>query len=352
FRWMRALAAVDFILCALTIPVSLAKGGYGTPSFATGYYYAHFGWSLSIGSQIVSYYLMVWFAYDRYLAVCRHQHYHRSQRRETFIYRMAGTIVGIMLLYLPTMLKGGTCCKEFHDNGYCKWWKEKDGYHLDDATHIYKAYAWIREVISRLIPAVLITYFYVMITLRVRELRAVQEDNHGAISTSRRNKERRLQILLMWIVICFYVYNTPVTIYYLVFLDDTLYAENKHMGIHEFGAISNMIQMIGNVSNFVLYFWLNPDFRRTLFELLEKCGCSHRYQFEPTLHNTIAVTQTGLTSREITNRPITEPENDHSDSGFDPEHICDHGKKTNCICRDGGTGQSTSKINTLNNRTK
>lgn len=259
---MRALAIADMVLCLLTIPVCLSNGGHGPTSYNTALYYALFGWSTSIASQIFSYYLMVWFAYDRFLAVCRHTEYRSSQRREVFQRRVAGTLAGVVVLYLPTIFVGSVC--KLRSEGYVPI----DGYSEQIITDWYRVYTWFREVISRLVPAVLITVCNIKITLKLRQLRSVRESFISGITTARREKERRLVFLLFWITALFYVYNTPVTIFYVVFLDEKILdahrIDHDDYGVLTFGALSNLLQMLGNVSNFVLYFLVNPDFHQTL----------------------------------------------------------------------------------------
>ncbi|XP_027235306.1 probable G-protein coupled receptor B0563.6 [Penaeus vannamei] len=266
YRWMRALAMADMALCLLTIPVCLSNGGHGATAYSTALYYSLFGWSVSIGAQIFSYYLMVWFAYDRFLAVCRHAEYRDSQRREVFNRRVAGTLAGVAALYLPTVLVGRVCQEA--SGG----WLPIDGYSEQRIHGWYRVYSWVREVISRLVPAVLITVCNIKITLKLRQLRSVRESFISGISPARREKERRLVFLLFWVTALFYVYNTPVTVFYVVFLDqnilDSHRIDHADYWVLVFGALSNLLQMLGNVSNFVLYFLVNPDFHRTLQALL------------------------------------------------------------------------------------
>ncbi|XP_037775746.1 uncharacterized protein LOC119572880 isoform X1 [Penaeus monodon] len=309
YRWMRTLAIVDMVLCLLTIPVCLSNGGHAATSYSTALYYALFGWSMSIGAQIFSYYLMVWFAYDRFLAVCRHAEYRSSQRREVFNRRVVGTLAGVAALYLPTVLVGDLC-QEASGN-----WVPIDGYSEERIKGWYRVYTWGREVISRLVPAVLITVCNIKITLKLRQLRSVRESFISGISPARREKERRLVFLLFWITALFFVYNTPVTVFYVVFLDqnilDAHHIDHADYGVLVFGSLSNLLQMLGNVSNFVLYFLVNPDFHRTLqamFGVRAADDAADKDSYRSTIRRTQSVNAT---------QPERSAKDDLSDSGID-----------------------------------
>nr|XP_045601571.1 uncharacterized protein LOC123760123 [Procambarus clarkii] len=258
YRWLRCLATVDIMLYLLTIPVCLAMGGHGPTTHTLAFYYAHFGWALSISSQILSFYLMSWFAYDRFLAVCRHDKYPDSQRALVFEWRVAGSLVWVMALYAPTAAVGQVC-------QVAEGWVPLDGYTLGMGKVWYRGYSWVREIFSRVAPAAVLTFCNVKIAYRLKHLRSIRDSFGSGVPPARRERERRLVLLLFWVTAFFYLYNTPVTIYYLGFLN---YSQKHTYSLLTFGAISNMLQMMGNISNSILYFLINPDFQRTLRALL------------------------------------------------------------------------------------
>ncbi|XP_063844504.1 uncharacterized protein LOC135091073 isoform X1 [Scylla paramamosain] len=262
YRWLRALACVDLSLCVLTVPVCLAKGGIKPlrSQFVAGYY-AHFGWSLSIASQILSFYLMGMFAFERFLAVCRHDLYPRSQTDAVFRGGVVSATVFVLLLYVPTMAVGRVDAAEDQ-------WMPRDGYSMQEYTW-YPAYAWLREIFSRLVPAILITFCSVRITLRLKHLRNIREGFGSGVPAARRERERRLVLLLFWVTTLFYIFNTPVTVYYLGFLHTQRFCgKDMSARLLTFAAISNLLQMLGNISNFVLYFIISQEFHKTLCNLL------------------------------------------------------------------------------------
>ncbi|XP_045122008.1 uncharacterized protein LOC123510732 [Portunus trituberculatus] len=263
YRWLRALACVDLSLCVLTVPVCLARGGVAPlRSAEVARYYAHFGWSLSIASQILSFYLMGMFALERFLAVCRHDLYPRSQTDAVFRGGVVSSAVFVLLLYLPTMVVGRV---EAAGEGR---WMPRDGYSMQEYTW-YRAYAWLREIFSRLVPAILITFCNVRITLRLKHLRNIREGFGSGVPAARRERERRLVLLLFWVTTLFYIFNTPVTVYYLGFLHTQRFCgKDMSASLLIFAAVSNLLQMLGNVSNFVLYFLISPEFHKTLCNLL------------------------------------------------------------------------------------
>lgn len=246
------------MLCVLTIPVCLANSGHGTTtSVHLANYYAHFGWSLSIGAQILSFYLMGWFAFERYLAVCHHQRYHDSQSATVFRRRVCGTVVFVVILYLPTMVVGYVCPSLDGTS-----WLPLDGYIHMTQMPVYVAYTWVRELLSRLMPALTLTGCNLGITLRLRQLRSIRDGFGSGVSPARKDRERQLVLLLFWVTVLFYVFNLPVMVYYLGFLNHPHHLDPD--SLLAFAALSNFFQMAGNISNLLLYFLINPEFRRTL----------------------------------------------------------------------------------------
>lgn len=307
---------MDLILCLLTTPVCLAKGGHGPTSYGIAKYYSHFGWSLSIGSQIISFYLMGWFAYDRYLAVCRHTKYPDSQRYQVYRARVVVTVVGVVALYVPTMVMGYVCREG-------EGWVAFDGYTLGKEQWWYTVYSWVREIFSRVLPAIVLTFCNIKITLRLKHLRSIRDGFGSGVSPARKERERRLVLLLFWVTALFYVYNSPVTVYYLGFLHYSQRHYNHSILI--FGAISNLLQMMGNVSNFILYFLITPDFQRTLKILLRMHVPENTIDLEPS--NTVIFqiscnNVTGVGPPSVTrNGTSTSIVDNQSDSGFQPDPV-------------------------------
>lgn len=315
---------MDLFLCVLTVPVCLAKGGI-TPlsSRSLAGYYAHFGWSLSIAAQILSFYLMGMFAFERFLAVCRHDLYPRSQTDSMYVHGVVTATVVVLLVYVPTMVVGSV------DNVDGDW-LPTDGYSKQHQWHAwYPAYAWLREIFSRLVPAVVITFCNVRITMRLSHLRSIQEGFGRGVPATRRERERRLVLLLFWFTALFYIFNAPVTVYYLGFLHTSQDHCGKHVAsrLLTFAAISNLLQMMGNVSNFVLYFLISPEFHNTLCSLL-KCKSinlptritkTESLRFPKIAPSTTTITTSFSSPNLATSAATGEPKDEsptQSDSGY------------------------------------
>lgn len=310
YRWLRALACVDLSLCVLTVPVCLGKGGVEPlQSYAIAHYYAHCGWSLSIAAQILSFYLMGMFAFERFLAVCRHDLYPRSQTDGVFRGGVLASAVFVLVLYAPTIAVGYV--KEVSEGHWLPW----DGYSHQGYTW-YRVYAWVREIMSRLVPVLLITFCNVRITLRLRQLRNIREGFSSRVPAARRERERRLVLLLFWVTILFYIFNTPVTVYYLGYLHTQRTCPDMPAKLLTFAAISNLLQMLGNVSNFVLYFLISPEFHNTLCSLLSCQGTGPAAGLRSVnTSNTLPTVTTAITTTIIARTSEDESPN-QSDSGY------------------------------------
>ncbi|XP_066961382.1 probable G-protein coupled receptor B0563.6 isoform X2 [Macrobrachium rosenbergii] len=256
YRWLRVTTVSDMFLCFLLIPVCLANcGHFPIKSYTVAKYYSMFAWSISSSFQVFSFYLMVWFAYSRYVAVCCHEDLPRSMQCKVFRKRVLFTFLFVFTLQIPTMFFGEVCQTQSGE------WLSYDGYRNVEIP-LYEVYSWFREVCNRIIPPVLLTACNIKILMKLRNARSITECFAQGISRSRRNKERRLVLLLFWASAVFYVYQTPVTIY-LLLMAQTWQSEETKRTILFFGIASNIIQMIGNISNFTLYFLVNSHFRAT-----------------------------------------------------------------------------------------
>ena len=303
---------MDLSLCVLTVPVCLAKGGI-KPLYSPfiAHYYAYFGWSLSIASQILSFYLMGMFAFERFLAVCRHDLYPRTQTDRVFRCGVVAAAVFVLLFYVPTMAVG-------HVDDSEGQWKPVDGYSQQHYGW-YWSYALLREIFSRLVPAIVITFCNVRITLRLKQLRNIREGFGSSVSAARRERERRLVLLLFWVTILFYIFNTPVTVYYLGYLHSQRFCGSSLPAkLLTFSAISNLLQMVGNVSYFILYFLISPEFHRTLCNLLtcRHTGSAAGDKSKPANASNMLPTTTAVITTTIIVRASEGESPAQSDSGY------------------------------------
>ncbi|XP_068238883.1 probable G-protein coupled receptor B0563.6 [Palaemon carinicauda] len=267
YRWLRVTTVSDMLLCILLIPVCLGHcGHFPIESYLVAKYYSMFAWSLSSSFQVFSFYLMFWFAYSRYVAVCCHEDLPRSMQCKVFSKRVLFTFLFVFTLQVPTMFYGEVC--QTQDGK----WVANDGYrNTEDA--LYQVYSWCREVCNRVVPPLLLTACNIKILMKLRNARGITECFAKGISRSRRRKERRLVLLLFWASAVFYIYQTPVTIY-LVLMAQNWQSEEAKKRIAVFGIVSNIVQMIGNISNFTLYFLVNRHFRSTFSQVFFHAAAS------------------------------------------------------------------------------
>lgn len=241
----------------LTVPISVDDRVHDRGrSLNAANYHAHFGWTLSSIAEVMGYYLMAWFAFDRYVATCHPQKYVLCKKPQEFCRRILATAVCVILLYIPTIAVGYVLsCPD--------GWVPVDGYSELQSKGWYRYYVVVREMFSRLFPGIVITFCNISLIIRLRKP-SVASSTDSDPST----KDLRLTVLLGCITVCFYLFNVPFMIkvlsnYHLMDID---------VNTDTYSALSSLLKMLGTLYNFFLYFVVTPDFRQTMTEMVCACG--------------------------------------------------------------------------------
>lgn len=202
----------------------------------------------------MSIYIVVWLSYDRCIAVCSPHKFSAKQRLEVVKVRCGISLVLTILIYIPSPLRQTYECAEegccvFDSNIVSSQW--------------YIIYEIIREFYSRFIPALAITGFNVAIIVtlnQVKKTRRGRDYQVDVINESRQERERRLVLLLLAITVLFYVSTLPSALYKIIYNHSLTF-------FPYFRAVADILEVSGHVFNFVLYFLLSPEFRKTLLSL-------------------------------------------------------------------------------------
>lgn len=293
------MALTDLLLCVLTVPLSADDEVENRGrSFGTATYHAHFGWTLSAIAEVIGFYLMAWFAFDRYVATCHPQKYRLCKKPLEFCLRLVGTTVWVIILYIPTMAIGYV---EPCPSG----WVSVDGYSEVLIQGWYKCYVVIREVFSRVLPGLVITLCNVSLIIRLRKPTAA-----SSACSDPNSKDLRLVVLLGCITVCFYIFNIP----FMIKVFGNHHLVEGQVNTDTYSAISNLLKMVGTLCNFALYFIVTPDFRQTMTEMMCACGVKtrdnntsfdHFFTLRIRTTTTTATTPTDKAIRESLPGPVT-----------------------------------------------
>lgn len=134
----------------------------------------------------------------------------------------------------------------------------------------YKTYQWAREMISRLIPFLLIAYFnlrmlYVYRRTRAQRMSVVSlREQKMTLRQKTEREQRRLWALLFGIMTLFFVCTIPAAPF-TIMVSDRL---EHNLTFQTVRAITNVLEFTKFALNFYLYCMINPDIRRLCLKRL------------------------------------------------------------------------------------
>uniref|UniRef100_A0A9J2PSZ7 G-protein coupled receptors family 1 profile domain-containing protein n=1 Tax=Ascaris lumbricoides TaxID=6252 RepID=A0A9J2PSZ7_ASCLU len=184
----------------------------------------------------------------------------------------------------------------------------------------FKAYEWIRETISRLLPFVLVAYFNskILITYRItkkdRLQRLANNSRKSFIEEKSEQEERRLFVLLFTIIIVFFVCTIPAAPL-TIFVSDK---RSKNLPFQIIRAIINVMEFTKFALNFYFYCLINPDIRSICLHVItcRKISKTPRVKGQPVnpvSQYTRSMRSTKQENNNI-NSSINNNNNNHNDS--------------------------------------
>lgn len=264
YTYLILLAMTDLLTHLSIIPMILLLLDFRLCSYSSALYYAHVGFPLVNALMGASVWIVVFLTVSQYMAVCHPFHYRYLRSRKMCFLLFAVAYVMNFCIYAPWAVKksvfqvprGITECEYVVCELKIEMW--------------YKAYEWIREIISRILPFVAVAYFNskILITYRInkklRIRRLASNSQKNTICEKSEKEERRLFVLLFSIIIVFFVCTIPAAPL-TIFVSDK---RSKNLPFQIFRAITNVMEFTKFALNFYLYCLINPDIRRICFHMI------------------------------------------------------------------------------------
>uniref|UniRef100_A0A915A9W5 G-protein coupled receptors family 1 profile domain-containing protein n=1 Tax=Parascaris univalens TaxID=6257 RepID=A0A915A9W5_PARUN len=257
YTYLILLAMTDFMTLISVIPMILWLLDRRLCTYSSALYYAHIGFPLVNALMGASVWIVVFLTMSQYMAVCHpfNHCYLRSRKMCFWLFGIA--YVMNFCIYAPWATKKAVF-KVPQEAGECEFIVCERKIEL-----WFKAYEWIRETISRLLPFVLVAYFNskILITYRVtkkdRLERLANNSRKSFIEGKSEQEERRLFVLLFTIIIVFFVCTIPAAPL-TIFVSDK---RSKNLPFQIIRAIINVMEFTKFALNFYFYCLINPDIR-------------------------------------------------------------------------------------------
>uniref|UniRef100_A0AC35TPZ3 G_PROTEIN_RECEP_F1_2 domain-containing protein n=1 Tax=Rhabditophanes sp. KR3021 TaxID=114890 RepID=A0AC35TPZ3_9BILA len=266
YTYLTLLAMTDLLSLFSVIPMILYFLNIRFCSQLSALYYAHIGFPLVNSLMGASVWIVVCLTLSQYMAVC-HPFYFGLLRKRKCCYWL------FSLIYVFSF-------------GVNALWATKRNVHLvpdnlAECSYVicdgsmqnetwFKVYEWLRELITRGCPFLIIAFCNAKILItyrstkkdRLRRLTSPHQSKN--ISERSEQEEKRLFSLLFAIVIIFMVCTIPAAPL-TIFVSDSRQSE---FGFQIFRAITNILEFTKFAMNFYFYCLINPDIRRICYHIV------------------------------------------------------------------------------------
>lgn len=314
YTYLILLAMTDFMTLISVIPMILWLLDRRLCTYSSALYYAHIGFPLVNALMGASVWIVVFLTMSQYMAVCHpfNHCYLRSRKMCFWLFGIA--YVMNFCIYAPWATKKAVF-KVPQEAGECEFIVCERKIEL-----WFKAYEWIRETISRLLPFVLVAYFNskILITYRItkkdRLQRLANNSRKSFIEEKSEQEERRLFVLLFTIIIVFFVCTIPAAPL-TIFVSDK---RSKNLPFQIIRAIINVMEFTKFALNFYFYCLINPDIRSICLHVItcRKISKTPRVKGQPVnpvSQYTRSMRSTKQENNNI-NSSINNNNNNHNDS--------------------------------------
>lgn len=250
-------------------------------SSTAAFYYAHIGFPLANALMGASVWLVVFLTLSQYMAVCHpfRQGWLRKRRMSFILFAVAYLFSGIIHVpwakkkYASRLPNGLLHCPHIIcDRPRMEEW--------------FRAYEWVREFLTRVLPFIFIAYFNAMILITYRRTkkdriqRLATQSLHKRTAMDRsEQEEKRLFTLLFAIIIVFFLCTIPAAPL-TIFVADK---RSQNLSFQIFRAVTNLLEFTKFALNFYFYCLINPDIRRICLSVVrcDELGKPPRVKGQP-----------------------------------------------------------------------
>ncbi|CEF61310.1 G protein-coupled receptor, rhodopsin-like family and GPCR, rhodopsin-like, 7TM domain-containing protein [Strongyloides ratti] len=266
YTYLTLLAMTDLLSLFSVIPMILYFLNIRFCSQIAALYYAHIGFPLVNALMGASVWIVVCLTLSQYMAVC-HPFYHGVLRKRKCCYWMfAGIYIFSFSINALWAVK-----KNVHivPDGLTECTYNVCDGSIQDSTW-FKIYEWIRELVTRGCPFLIIAYCNAKILTTYRKtkkerLRSLTSPHQNKnIHEKSEQEEKRLFLLLFTIVIIFMICTIPAAPL-TIFVSD---ARQSELGFQIFRAITNLLEFTKFALNFYFYCLINPEIRIICYHIV------------------------------------------------------------------------------------
>ncbi|XP_037795263.1 uncharacterized protein LOC119590659 [Penaeus monodon] len=250
------------VICATVLLGIWVRDRVGL-SYSWAFYFAHFEQPLYDVFNCSYAWIIVGLSRDRHQAVCRPHQYTVAASHERAAWRIALAYAFSVVVYAPHCFAQEPVFSAEHA-----------GWHVT-GTDLFSSRAWaawavLSQALHRLVPAAILVGLNTKILVAVSRLgnSSVRPGGRPGSSPSRR-RERQITNLLLALTLSFLVTNVPAAAIKLVYIAMGQHCQ-IHAGMEIARSIANCLEMAGYSADFLLYFLMNPEYRRDLHGLLSK----------------------------------------------------------------------------------
>ncbi|XP_066981858.1 somatostatin receptor type 5-like [Macrobrachium rosenbergii] len=317
------LTGADFIIFTVSIPTVKSLNGCNLRSYEYALYFVHVFFTIFYVTQTISLYLILWIAYDRFLAIWNFTRFTEIQKPSVIRMRLTCTILVCILLHLEHLFDvritcstvehckpGNVTCEltaqqvsSEHNEHTCTdgVWFINDGLHYITEKPMWRQIYWVfYGLLVSALPIIVIVIFNLGIVV------AIIAQRFKSVSSTARTQRRDLsRIYIILAISVTFVSCTVPTLVHAAFYAQNI--ENCHGTYSEevFRAVAHLLLLAEHMTHFVIL-----GFNQVFWNELKKVAsltCQYTKTFLLLLIGKIDRVEHSDNSNNTTNSPPEPP---------------------------------------------
>ncbi|XP_064083440.1 uncharacterized protein LOC135199382 [Macrobrachium nipponense] len=315
------LTGADFIIFTVSIPTVKSLNGCNLRSYEYALYFVHVFFTIFYITQTISLYLILWIAYDRFLAIWNFTRFTEIQKPSVIRMRLTCTILVCILLHLEQLFDVRITCSTVEHckpgNVTCELtarlvssdehtcpdgvWFINDGLHYITEKPMWRQIYWaFYGLLVSALPIIVIVIFNLGIVV------AIIIQRFKSLSSTARTQRRDLsRIYIILAISVTFVSCTVPTLIHAAFYAQKI--ENCHGTYSEevFRAVAHLLLLAEHVTHFVIL-----GFNQVFWSELKKVvslTCQYTKTFLLLLAGKIDRVEHNDNSSNVTNSPAEPP---------------------------------------------
>ncbi|XP_068251094.1 FMRFamide peptide receptor frpr-18-like [Palaemon carinicauda] len=261
------LAGADFFVFTVSIPTIKSLNGCNLRSHAYALYFVHVFFTIFYIIQTISLYLILWIAYDRFLAIWNFSRFNEIQKPSVIRMRLTCTIIICVLLHLEHLFNVKVTCSNVPNckpgNSTCETiarlmiaentckdgiWIINDGLHYITEKPIWRQIYWaLYGLLVSAIPIILVVLLNlgIVVAIIIQRVRSVS-------STARTQRRDLSRIYIILAISLTFICCTAPTLIHATFYANNI--DNCHGPYSEeiFRAVAHLLLLVEHITHFII----------------------------------------------------------------------------------------------------